>query len=148
MTWKTVFNRHAPTVRWLRRLAAAPRQVGRHSVQRSAAGPAKRCLCRGPPRRTRAPLGRPGRPAARSPVAAPNALVLLAGFPAGPPVGPHRKIRSRVGVYFPRRRHASRLSYRRNGTRGFVQRVSPSPAARPTLSSWPTPQSTSPPRLP
>jgi hypothetical protein len=36
----------------------------------------------------------------------PDALVLLAGFPASPPAGAHRKIRSRRGVYFPRRPHA------------------------------------------
>jgi len=48
--------------------------------------------------------GRVGTPGSR----APNALVLLAGFPVGPPAGPHRKIRSLVGVYFPRRPHAPR----------------------------------------
>src|SRR5882762_4788933 len=39
----------------------------------------------------------------------PNTLVLLAGFPASPAVGAHRRVRSRVGVYFSRRPHASGL---------------------------------------
>jgi hypothetical protein len=118
MTWKTVLNRNRnpPMVR------RAAEATGSGS---SASGTIRfRMHCNWP--RKKASLRRTSMPnlSASTPTTSPrsaprrgarqprpDALVLLAGFPASPPVGAHRKIRSRRGVYMERRE---------SGNRGFL----------------------------
>jgi len=78
----------------------------------------------------------------------PNTLVLLAGFPASPAVGAHRKVRSRVGVYFSRRPHASGLPLPPQRYARFRAGALCHARARRRQACWPIPRSASSPRLP